>query len=243
MTTEFRALEVSPPVHKIVQDEIKNYIIVNALRAGDPLKPEAELARIFGVGRNSVREAVKALESTGVLETRRGSGVFVRAFSFEPLLESLPYGLLHGGDQRALLELLELRRVLETSLIGDAMRALSSQSRDAIKDVLATMRERAEAGDTVTDQDREFHRLLFVDLGNDMLLSLFELFWLALHRAMPDVPKRHPVEVYEAHHQIFDAVVAGDEAAVRAAVEDHYVAIQSRIRAGVDLPEATSKSD
>ena len=225
-----RRLEAQPPVHKAVQEELKSYIVSQGLRPGDPLKPEAELARLFGVSRNSVREAVKALESTGVLETRRGSGVFVREFSFAPLLDNLPYGLLQGQDRRALSELLELRKVLETALIADAMRALTTTSIAAIEDVLTRMRERAERDEDVMEEDRAFHRLLFTDLGNTMLLRLFDLFWQAFHRAAPPAHGRTPLQAYEAHAEIFTAVLSGEPVRARAAVEQHYSGILMRLR-------------
>jgi DNA-binding FadR family transcriptional regulator len=224
----FSRLEAAPPVHKAVQEEIRSYIIRHGLRPGDPLKPEAELARLFGVSRNSVREAVKALESTGVLETRRGSGVFVRDFSFTPLLEHLPYGLMQG--RRSLDELLSLRKALEAGLIADALPAISDDSIAAMRRILETMRDLADQGKQFPDQDREFHRLIFVDLGNEMLLSLFDLFWQAFHRAVPPQSGRTPAEVYQAHVMIFDAIVAGDAGQARTAIREHYVGIESRLR-------------
>jgi DNA-binding FadR family transcriptional regulator len=224
----FRRLTTAPPLHRTVQDEIRNYIIRQGLRPGDPLKPEAELARLFGVSRNSVREAVKALESTGVLETRRGSGVYVSDFSFAPLLDHLPYGLMQG--RRALSELVELRKTLEAGLIADAMRAMSPSSVTAMKDVLASMRALAEQGKPFPEQDRQFHRLLFSDLGNEMLLSLFDLFWLAFHHAAPPMRGRTPMKAYQAHADILDAILTGDPDQARTAVHDHYLGIESRLR-------------
>src|SRR5690606_41036818 len=66
-------------------------------------------------------------------------------------------------------------------------------SRDWSSDVCSSDL-RAERGEDITDQDREFHRLLFADLGNEMLLQLFDLFWLAYHRAAPTVPRRRSEE-------------------------------------------------
>jgi DNA-binding FadR family transcriptional regulator len=230
----FRRLESALPLHKTVQHEIRNYIIKQGLRPGDPLKPESELARMFGVSRNSVREAVKALESTGVLETRRGSGVYVRAFSFAPLLDHLPYGLMQG--RRALNELVALRKALEAGLITDAMRVVSEPRVAAMREVLAEMHALAEQDQPFPEQDRRFHRLLFADLGNEMLLSLFDLFWLAFHHAAPPMRGRTPMDAYQAHARILDAILTGDPDQARAAVHDHYAGIESRL--SEDAPEA-----
>ncbi|SPU70137.1 GntR family transcriptional regulator [Brucella neotomae] len=70
-----------------------------------------------------MREAIKALESVGVLESRRGIGVFVKAFSFEPLLENLAYGL--GGALRQIEEVIAIRRALEIGLIDKTWSGLA----------------------------------------------------------------------------------------------------------------------
>lgn len=227
MQPAFKRVETVPPLHKTVQDEIRHYIIKRGLRPGDPLKPEAELARLFGVSRNSVREAVKALESTGVLETRRGSGVFIRDFSFTPLLDNLPYGLMQGP--RALGELVALRKALESGMVADAMRALTPQSVTSLREVLAGMRAAADRQEEIAELDREFHRLLFADLGNSMLLQLFDLFWVAYHRAAPTAPHRDPEVIHQLHARILDAVLSGDPEQAREAVRQHYVGIEERV--------------
>lgn len=224
----FRRLQSPAPLHQTVQEEIRSYIINHGLGPGDAIKPEAELARQFGVSRNSVREAVKALESTGVLETRRGSGVYVRDFSFAPLLDHLPYGLMHDG--RALRELVALRKALESAMIGDAIAAMQSETAQAMRDVLAEMSERADTGQDFADQDREFHRLLFRDLGNAMLLQLFDLFWMAYHRAAPAMPGREPTQVRGDHAAILEAVTSGDVGRAQDAVRQHYAGLEDRLR-------------
>src|SRR5258708_3137318 len=75
-----KALKRTPLLHQI-QEEIKSYVIRNDLRPGDALPSEGDLARQLGIGRNSVREAVKSLEVLGILEARAGSGLFVKAFT------------------------------------------------------------------------------------------------------------------------------------------------------------------
>ena len=69
-------LKRAPLLHVSVQESLRGYVEANRLGPGSPLPPEGELAQSLGVSRNSVREAIKALESVGVLETRRGVGVF-----------------------------------------------------------------------------------------------------------------------------------------------------------------------
>ena len=88
-----KPLNRPPLLHVSVQESLKAFIADNGLSGGDPFPAEGDLARSLGVSRNSVREAIKALESLGMLETRRGIGVFVREFSLDALIDNLPYGL------------------------------------------------------------------------------------------------------------------------------------------------------
>jgi len=111
-----KPLTRAPLLHVSVQESLRAYVHDNGLAPGTLLPAEGELAAQLGVSRNSLREGIKALESLGILETRRGIGVFVKAFSFEPLLANLAYGL--GGALREVEEVLEIRRVLEVGLIG-----------------------------------------------------------------------------------------------------------------------------
>ena len=229
METRLKPLVRPALLHHSVQDAIRAFILDNKLRAGDPLPPETDLARQLGVSRNSVREAVKALESLGILETRRGSGLFVRAFSFDPLLENLSYGLLF--DLRELVELLEIRRTLETGLIGATMRVMPSTAVDELGAVVSAMAELANRGENFADEDRRFHQILFEPLGNLTLLKLLDVFWLTYREASRHTDMRNPdlIPTYEDHASIFEAVAARDVEEARAALDRHYAGLAGRL--------------
>lgn len=216
-------------LYQSVQDALRAFILDNKLRAGDPLPPETDLARQLGVSRNSVREAVKAMESLGILETRRGSGLFVRAFSFDPLLENLSYGLLF--DLRELTELLEIRRVLETGMIGAAMQAMPPAAIADLNDVVTAMSELAHRGENFPEEDRRFHQVLFEPLANQMLLKLLDVFWLTFQEASRHVDLLNPyvVPTYQDHAAIAAAVAAGDVDEARAALDRHYAGLTDRL--------------
>lgn len=229
MQTRLKPLVRPALLHHSVQDAIRAFILDNKLRAGDPLPPETDLARQLGVSRNSVREAVKALESLGILETRRGSGLFVRAFSFDPLLANLSYGLLF--DLRELAELLEIRRTLETGLIGATMRVMPSTAVDELGAVVSAMAELANRGENFADEDRRFHQILFEPLGNLTLLKLLDVFWLTYREASRHTDMRNPdlIPTYEDHASIFEAVAARDVEEARAALDRHYAGLAGRL--------------
>ncbi|MBA3414207.1 MAG: FadR family transcriptional regulator [Chloroflexia bacterium] len=239
MTAALKPLARPASLHRSVQDAIRAFILDNTLRAGDALPPETDLARQLGVSRNSVREAVKAMESLGILETRRGSGLYVRAFSFAPLLENLSYGLLF--DLRELAELLDIRRVLETGLIAAAMAAMPPAALAALGRVVAEMGARADQGENFPDEDRRFHQVLFEPLGNRTLLTLLDVFWLTYREATRhvDMGNPDPVLTYRDHAAIHAAVAAADVEGARAALDQHYAWIARRL----ELAQAQLRPD
>lgn len=217
------------PLHRQVQDAIKTHIRDNAIQPGDPLPPETELARQLGVSRNSVREAVKALESMGILESRRGSGLFVRAFSFEPLLANLPYGLM--GSVRDIEELFEIRRILELAKIEEVIDRVTDEQLTAFDAVLEDMHAKAVRGEPFPDEDRDFHRLLLQNLDNRMLNRLIDVFWVALRNAARSLGMTDPdpLRNYRNHEAIVEALKAGDVREAQMSLDVHYDGIRDRL--------------
>lgn len=215
----------NPLIYESVIEEIKRLIIEQRLRPGDQLPSENELSRKLGVSRNSVREAVKALESAYILESRRGTGLFVRDFSIDPLIDKLPYTMLSGV--KPLADILMIRRSLELALIGDAIAAMTDERIAEIENLLQQMKEQVVAGKSLAEQDRAFHSLLFIDLGNGILNQLFDLFWDVFHLATPELGKRAPRQsLYDDHRAIIEAVRRKDIEAAKKAIEHHYQGIE-----------------
>lgn len=226
-----RPLDRPPLLHVSVQDSLKRYIAENALKGGDMLPAEAMLARSLGVSRNSVREAVKALESLGMLETRRGIGVFVRAFSLDALIDNLPYAL--GQSLRDIEEIIEIRTTLEVALVERAIARITDGDIDELRAILAEMRERAERGQSFAQADQAFHSVLFRSLGNRMLTRMIEVFWLAFRRVAEfiDTENPDPMQTYRDHEAIVDAVARRDAPLARERLARHYQGISALIAA------------
>lgn len=222
-------LSRAPLLHVTVQESLKEYIEANQLKAGDPLPPETFLAQQLGVGRNSMREAIKALESLGILETRRGIGVFVKEFSFKPLLDNLAYGL--QDSLRDVEELREIRRVLETGLIGKTIAMISEADLAALRDVTARMKVRAERQESFAEEDQRFHQLLFRCQNNHMLSALIDIFWTAFNKAsnFNNLDNPEPLDTWRDHHEIVEAVARKDVEQARKRLDDHYRGIQQVI--------------
>ena len=110
----------TPPLAYKVAEIIRAYIADQKLSAGDKLPSEREFAERMGVSRNIVREALRALELSGVIEKRQGKGAFVRAFDPTLLARHMSFGL--ASDQPARQQLLEARVALESAVVSLAVR-------------------------------------------------------------------------------------------------------------------------
>ena len=238
---QLQPLERPPSLHLSVQASLRQFIVDNDLQAGDPLPPEGTLARQLGIGRNSVREGVKALESLGVLEVRRGVGAFVKAFTLGPLLDNIPYAF--GKSLREVEEILQIRQALEVSLIEEVVLTISAVELDRLRRITDAMGTKATQGQDFADEDRAFHQALFAPLGNAMLLALIETFWRVFYRASGSarLETQEPLKTYHDHVAIVDAVAARDVATAKQRLGQHYAGIASRLsrrRQEIGTPEA-----
>jgi DNA-binding FadR family transcriptional regulator len=225
------ALKPKPLLHHEIQREIKAYIIRHSLKAGDPLPSEGELARQLDASRNSVREAVKALEGLGILEVRAGAGLFVSEFSFDSILSNLPYAILF--DLKQLNDLLEIRLHLEYGMVERVVELITTTQLDELREILELMEREARAGRYSPEADREFHRVLYVNLRNPILARIIDVFWDAFYQARERssiIDPLDPVDTYEAHLAILRALEAGKIKDVRIAISQHYEGIKSRVR-------------
>lgn len=221
-------------LYQVAQEEIKAYILRHSLKPGDPLPPESELAQRLGIGRNSVREAVKALEALGILETRQGSGLFVRGFSFDAILSNLPYSLVF--QVKELTDLLEVRSYLEHATVERVLKGATPEQLAKLHGLLDRMRRDAEGGIYSAEDDRQFHQTLYENVDNRVLVGIMDVFWgllLQVQQQQRDaIPEpSDPMDTYRRHAQIVQALEKRDVQAMRAAFHGQHVGIETRLRA------------
>ncbi len=226
---ENRKLKRPQLLYQAVQEEIKSYIIEHSLMPGDALPPETELAGQLGVSRNSVREAVKSLETLGIVEARTGAGLFVRDFSFDPLLKNLAYGLMF--DLQDLADILEIRFHIEHSMIDQAVATVTPEQLDELRAILVRMKHSAEQGMLAPEEDRLFHGALWNNVRNRSVGKIVDIFWMtfaqARQRTLVPANPADDIEVYHWHVAIVDALEERDAEAARTAMVRHYGNIQN----------------
>jgi DNA-binding FadR family transcriptional regulator len=217
-------------IHQQVQSALRDYIVNERLRPGDPLPPESELARALVVSRNSVREAVKALEGVGIIEARSGSGLYVREFTLEAVLGHFAFGMLF--DVQALGEILDVRLILETGMVERVVLSTSAEQLERLDETIEDWREATARGEYSASHDRAFHAILYETGHNPLLGQILGAFWRVFYEARGKalVPEPlDPAETLALHVAILEALRKGDVAATRGAVNAHHEGIKRRV--------------
>ena len=216
---------VRVPLYRQAQEHLKQYIETAGLSPGDALPAEGALAEQLGMSRLSLREATKSLESLGIVEARRGEGVFVREFSFDPILENLPYSFSASGG--SLHHLFQVRLAMESGLSGLLVSRIRPADLATLDDLVEQIAACPPGGEATLPLDRAFHLELFRPLGNPLVLRLIELFWDAYHRLRHESHPAPPDQqrVTRIHRAIVDALRSGDRLHVLVAMDQHFALI------------------
>ncbi|MFK0291037.1 FadR/GntR family transcriptional regulator [Streptomyces sp. NPDC090442] len=216
-----------------VQARIKQLILDHGLMPGDPLPTEAGLVAMLDVSRNSVREALKALQAMRIVEIRHGFGTYVGALTLEPFVEGVAFraAVRHLQGEPSLYELMEVREALEAGLIGTVARGLPARVLAGLRALVERMAVEARDGEVLSDTDRAFHLALYRSLGNHLLSEVLDAFWAALRRVREDLAdgRPDPEVTYRQHADIVDALEAGDGERAVAAMHRHFDGIRRRL--------------
>ena len=204
-------------------------ILLERIRAGEwglghKLPGETTLAAQLGVGRSTLREAIRELAGKGVLDSRQGSGVFVTALDV-------------AEDWDAVLRRASIGAVLEARIAIEAEAAALAAHRRTPADLRAIRRALAARTDPdleyLVDSDTAFHRTVIVAAHNDVLTELFDSFVPRIHRAMTDMlrarPLSSPEEDHAAHAALVDAIAAKDARAAADHSRSHLTALKEAL--------------
>jgi len=142
-------------IHEEVVSQVHELIKEGRFKAGDQLPSERELAETFKVSRTSVREALRALETQGLVISKTGMGNFVADLPIESLVAPLARMLIE--EKNALADVFELRKLIEPQIASLAAERATAQDVERMKLLLKKQREQVERGATGVDADTEFH--------------------------------------------------------------------------------------
>lgn len=192
-----------------VLDALAGMIERAGLDVGDRLPPEVTLAEHLGVGRSTIREALKRWEGLGLIRRRRGAGTFLarKLPSAQGLLPSMVR--LEG---EALLRLLEVRRALETNVVRKAALNATAEQKQQISTLCRRLLRIVSSGRDWHKADAEFHGAIYDASGNPLFGQILKNVDDALRRSedSPFGRKEFGLESFPLHQQLADGIAAGD---------------------------------
>ncbi len=201
---------------------LRALIADGTLRPGDRLPSEGELCERLGVSRGSLREAIRMLAALGVLDTRHGSGSYVSELRAADLIGSLSLtvGLL---PMAGVLELTELRRVLEPHAAALAAARIDEQTVESLDRVLDEIESTTDF-ELQSRLDHEFHMAISGVAGNEALTSLIDVLRSrsrAYRISDPEDAAELKVHSDAGHRAILRGLASADPVAASAAASAH----------------------
>lgn len=228
-----------------VEDELMNFILEEPLEIGQKIPNEFELAEKFGVGRSTIREAVKGLVSKGILEVRRGSGTYVVSTS---TLEDDPLGLSKFEDKYKLaLELLDVRLMLEPEIAALAAEYASPEEKEQVKALCDEVERIYRSGKNHIKKDIEFHTCIARCSKNRVVETLIPVINTAVMTFANLTHRMLMQETFDTHRAVTDAIISGDSVGARCAMVMHLTynrqALMKQLREHNDSRENKKNAD
>lgn len=211
-----------------VMEQIKTLVASGELKPGDKIPTEMELAEMFGIGRSSVREAVKVFQHLGILESSPRTGTFVCDYS-NVSTEALTWAFLLGRNE--IFELVTLREVIEQRCIEELAQKVRDTP-DAVRETLQTLQEemekmcRALAAGSLEDQtaaDYDFHGTIIRSTGNRVFIGLYQTLGAFMREEIrkTSIEEAARIAAVNEHRSLLAAIQDGDTGRALAAYRDH----------------------
>jgi GntR family transcriptional regulator, transcriptional repressor for pyruvate dehydrogenase complex len=208
-----------------VIDYLREHVATERLRPGSKLPSETTLSTTLGVSRPVVREAMRTLAATGLVEMAVGKRATIVSIDGEMISRVIGNAVLIGQADEA--DILELRRGVEIAMVALAAERRSDAQAAEMEKIIAEMAECIDDGERYLDLDLKLHMVLSEATGNplyalfiDALRQLIRMAMLAGRTRWSEIEKLHRVQ--ELHEQIVRAVVARDSRAAVEAMTQHF---------------------
>ncbi|MGW0230487.1 FadR/GntR family transcriptional regulator [Actinopolymorpha singaporensis] len=212
-----------------LEERIVDLILEQGLPAGSPLPAEPALVDTLGVSRNSVREALRALHTLGIVDIRHGYGTFVGTAPMTAVTPGLLFRtrLRVRDDPGALADLVEVRELLELGLIEQVATRVDEAQLASLDRAVEEM----DKGDLAA-ADQRFHEALYASVANELATQLISVFWDIYHQVADEL-EQTPVDrvrVVQGHRRVVEALRSGDPAPARQALLNHFADLRERVR-------------
>ena len=220
----------STRIYEEIIRQVKAMIAEGRLKSGDRLPPERDLAEKFLVSRASVREALRALESLGLVAIRPGEGTFVREISVDTLVE--PLALVMLSQRQAVGELFEARRLLEPALARLAATRATPEDIGEMERILDEQAKEIANGRTGLLQDAQFHAAIGAAAHNRAITRIAHAIMDLLTQSREEslsTPGR-PERSHQNHRRILQAITRRDPRGAEQAMLEHLDTVETLVR-------------
>jgi DNA-binding FadR family transcriptional regulator len=227
-------------LYEQVAGQVTALVSRGEFRPGDRLPPERDLAKLLGVSRPTVREAMIALEMAGLVEVRVGAGTFITDKATQ---NGVTNGRLFEGAGSSPLELIAARRTIEPEVAALAAQLATPAEIAAIAE---TVKMIAAAHDTPSHRaaDHRFHVCIGLGSHNSVLTAIVDECWAEMYSPMFErmgavtglivsrcTPQQRDTTVAE-HGAVYEAIAAHDAKGARAAMDAHLAGVESILLGG-----------
>lgn len=213
-------------MHEMVSEELRDYIRTNEMKKGDKLPPAETIMKTLGIGRSSLREALRYLEASDVIEVINGKGIYVKETSQFRMSAKITV----EDEKMALLQLMEVRRALEILAVELAAQRATEANIEEMRRYLLEI-ERTE-GPTSSIADMKFHQAIYKSTGNPILQSIVESVWelFTVFWQAPFGNQQIFRSSFPFHQTLFDAIVEKDPNKARVELNNLMDSMEESIR-------------
>lgn len=218
----------SKKIYEQVIEQIQEKIFYGEFKNGDKLPSERELSEQMGVSRTSIREALRVLETMGVVESRQGEGNFICSNVNKSLIEplSLIFKLNNGNWE----DVIELRQALELETVKFASKRVTKEEADELKFIINKMEEEINnqnRNEILVNLDQKFHNKI-ASISKNYLIECLFLTSSNLFEEFIDDARRKIVNKYSdervllnQHKEIYNAIISNDSNLAYKKMEEH----------------------
>ena len=215
------------PLSSKLSEELLNYIRSENLKPGDRLPNESILAKKMGVGRSSIREAMKLLASRNIVTIRQGSGTYI---SQTPGMVDDPLGFSFIADKQKLAQdSLEVRFLLEPAIASLAAQNASEEDIALLRRLCQEVEDLVQLGQDHTQKDIEFHTAIALSSKNVVVPRLIPVINSAIPLLIELTGNTLKQETIDTHRALTDAIAAHNAAAAHDAMYLHLVYNRARM--------------
>ena len=215
------------PIKKInaveqVFEQMKSLLIDGTWRSGDKLPSENELSDAFGVSRMTIRQAMQKLKALGLLETRIGSGSYVREPSPEDSLNDLIPLMYIGSPSQ--LHVFQFREMIDSESVRIATPIASDKHIERLENILEQMKKASKEDnkEAFSNYDFKFHMTIVKLTENPMIIKAYEILLNVLTDSMDSVIEKMKYKpALDFHKRIIDAIKARDEVLAEQLMHEH----------------------